>query len=233
MPVVQSGSRSIRVARAMGQNLNVRVNMAAWYRFRTGVTNISGACSSWADQSGNMRHLLQATAASRPAVNSDGSLTFDGVNDYLQATFTLVQPCTIYLGFQQLTWTSGDALFDGATGVAKVTQKTSSPQLALDAGSALSNDSTIALNTRGAIACVLNSTSSVYQAAGGAASVTTTGDASTGNPGGITLGALQAPGNYGNITVYEMIVYSVAHDAATRLQILRYMGRIAHVGGIT
>lgn len=214
-------------------NLNPRVNLAAWYRYRIGMTNVSGACSSWADQSGNTRPLLQATASARPTILSDGSLSFDGIAQYMQATFTLVQPCTIYLAFQQLSWTSGDGVLDGATGATKVTQHTGSPKLAMDGGSALADDATIALNVPGAIACVFNSTSSVYQAAGGAASVTTTGDASTNNPGGITLGALQAPGNFGNIRVYEMCVYSVAHDAPTRLQVLRYLGRIANVGGIT
>lgn len=217
----------------MRPNLSNRTSLAAWYRFRIGMTNVNGACSSWADQSGNTRPLLQSSASLRPSINSDGSLTFDGTAQYMQATFTLVQPCTIYLAFQQITWTSGDGIFDGATGVAKVTQHTGTPKLAMDAGSGLTDSSTIAVGSPGVIACVFNSTTSVYQAAGGAASVTTTGDASTGNPGGITLGALQAPGNYGNIRVWEMIVYSVAHAAADRLPIMRYLGRIAQVGGIT
>lgn len=217
---------------AMRHGLNVRVNMAAWYRYRIGITNISGACSSWADQSGNMRPLVQASSTLQPLVRSDGALVFDGVNDYLQAAFTLVQPFSVYLAFNQITWTSGDAIFDGVTAATKVTQAGSSPGLAANAGSALSTDTTIGVNTNGVIAFVANSTSSVYQAAGGAASVTTTGDAGANNAGGITLGALQAPSNYGNIAVYEMIVYSVAHDATTRLQIMRYLGRIAQVGGI-
>lgn len=232
MAIMTLGRTSKRQA-SMRPNLNVRVNLAAWYRYRIGVTNISGGCSSWADQSGNMNALLQGTAANRPTVRSDGALVFDGIAQYLQATFTLSQPLSIYLAFNQLSWTVGDAIFDGATAAVKLTQATASPGLAANAASALTTDTTIGVNQNGVIAFVANSTSSVYQAAGGAASVITSGDAGTNNAGGLTLGALQAPSNYGNIAVYEMIAYSVAHDAPTRLQIMRYLGRIAQVGGIT
>lgn len=229
MPSVIAPSRNVSVHR----NLTFRVNLAAWYRYRIGLTNISGACSSWADQSGNTRPLLQATAANRPTINSDASLTFNGTTHSMAAAFTLIQPCSIYLAFQQLTWTSGDVIFDGSSGTVKVSQATTSSGLTANAGSSLSNNTTIALTTNGVACFVANSTSSVYQAAGGAASVTVTGDANTNNPGGITLGADRTPANNANIRVYEMLVYSVAHDAATRLQILRYLGRIANVGGVT
>lgn len=217
----------------MGANLSIRVSQQAWYRYRIGLTNINGACSSWADQSGNMRPLVQATAAARPTILSDGSLSFDGSNDALAAAFTLSQPYTIYLAFQQLTWTSGDVVFDGSTGTVKVSQATGSPGLTANAGSSLTNSTTIALNQPGVIAFVGNSTSSVYQAAGGAASVTTTGDAGTNNAGGLTLGSDRSGANFANIRVYEMIAYSVAHDATQRLQVMRYLGRICQCGGIT
>lgn len=216
----------------MHANLPVRVNLAAWYRYHIGITNISGAASAWADQSGNMRPLLQATAADRPVVNSDGSLTFDGVSDFMQATFTLAQPLTVYIAFQQLTWTSGDVVFDGATATCKVGQLTASPGLGANAGSALTVDNTIGLSGNGVLCFVANGASSVYQAAGGAASVTTSGNANTNGMGGITLGSSRSPANFGNIAVYEMAAYSVAHDTPTRLAIMRYFGRIAQVGGI-
>lgn len=214
-------------------SLPVRVNLAAWWRYRTAVTAINGAASQWDDQSGNMRHLLQATAAARPTVLSDGSLSFDGSNDFMQATFTLVQPCTVYLAFQQLSWTVNDSIFDGVSGTCQVFQNSSSPILTANAGTSLGTDATIALNTPGVLCFVANGATSVYQAAGGAASVTTSGNAGAGNGGGITLGATNVPGNFANIRVYEMAVFSVAHDAPTRLATMRYMGRVASCGGIT
>ena len=229
MTLGRSGKKTV----SSRPNLPVRVNLAAWYRYRVGVTNISGAASAWADQSGNNRPLLQATASARPSVRSDGALVFDGSNDAMAAAFTLAQPLTIYLAFQQLTWTSGDILLDGSTGTVKVSQATGSPGLTANAGSSLTNNTSIPLTSPGVFAFVANGTSSVYQAAGGAASVTVTGDAGANTAGGITLGSDRSAGNFSNIAVFEMAVYSVAHDAPTRLSILRYLARKAHVGGVT
>lgn len=210
-----------------------RVSLAAWYRYRIGITNINGACSSWADQSGNMRPLLQSTAANRPTVNSDGSLTFDGSASYMQATFTLAQPFTIYLAFKPISWTLNDVILDGVTASTTLTQSATTPGITAAAGSNLTANTTIAVGSKGVCCFVGNGTSSRYQAAGGAASVTVTGDAGSNDPGGLTLGASQTPTGYANIQVYELIAYSVAHDATTRLQVMRYLGRVAQVGGIT
>ncbi len=58
-------------------------NLIAAYDARVGVTNVAGACSAWADQSGNGFHATQGTAYSRPTITtSDGyaSLMFNGTN---------------------------------------------------------------------------------------------------------------------------------------------------------
>lgn len=64
--------------------------LAAWDA-RLGVTNVSGACSAWADQSGNGFHGTQGTAANRPTISTSGgtpSLLFDGTNDNLLSLAT-------------------------------------------------------------------------------------------------------------------------------------------------
>lgn len=64
-------------------------NLLAAWDARAGVTNVSGACSAWADQSGNGFHATQGTAGARPLITtSDGyaSLRFDGTADWLNAT---------------------------------------------------------------------------------------------------------------------------------------------------
>lgn len=216
-----------------GDNIPITPNLAAWYRYRRGITNTSGGVSSWADASGRQRPLLQATSAIRPTMMSDGTLLFDGVGDYMQAAFTLIQPFTVFMLFQQVTWTSGDVIFDGATGTTKVTQTASTPELTLDGGSALSASNTIPVGKFGVMACVFNGATSRLRAAGGGPTVSVTGNAGSNNPGGITIGATRTPGNYSNIMVREIAIYSVAQDATTRLQILRYLGRLgASVGGI-
>ena len=61
-------------------------NLLAAYDARVGVTDVSGACSAWADQSGNGFHATQGTAGNRPMISTaDGfpSLLFDGTNDRL------------------------------------------------------------------------------------------------------------------------------------------------------
>lgn len=213
-------------------NIPTQVSLAAWYRYHNGIVNLNGACSRWSDSSNNNRHLVQATAAARPTVLSDGSLLFDGTDDAMAVAFTLAQPFTVYLAFRPVTWTSGDIVFDGSTGTTKVTQTASTPQLTMDGGTALTADASIAVGNRGVIGCVFNGASSVYQAGGGAALVSTTGNAGANTAGGITLGSSRTGTNFANIQVFEMAVFSVAHDANTRLRLLRYIARVAQVGGV-
>ncbi len=66
-------------------------NLIAAWDARAGVTNVSGACLAWADQSGNGVHLLQGTEGRRPTVSTTGgmaSLLFDGTDDFLGGTNT-------------------------------------------------------------------------------------------------------------------------------------------------
>ena len=61
-------------------------NLLAAYDARVGVTNVAGACSAWADQSGNGWHASQGMAGSRPTITTTGgfaSLQFDGTADFL------------------------------------------------------------------------------------------------------------------------------------------------------
>lgn len=226
---IATAARSIKGTNDM---VPIRVNLAAWYRFRRGLTNQSG-CSSWADMSGNSRPLLQATASLRPALLASGELVFDGASHTMAAAFTLAQPCTIYMLFRQITWTSGDIILDGNTGTAKLTQSSGTQGIVANAGSALSAGTAIGLNSYGISCVVWNSTTSVYQSAGGGPSVTITGDANTNTPGGITVGSDRSGTNPANIGVREVCVFTGAHDATTRLSIIRYLGRVAGtVGGI-
>lgn len=213
-------------------NIPIRYGLEAWYRFNRGITN-TGNCSAWADFSGNQRPLLQATAANQPAIRPNGSIAFDGVASFMQATFTLIQPCTIYLLMAQPGWTSGKIMLDGSTGTAKLTQSSGTQGIVANAGSALSAGTAIGIGTYGVVAVVFNGANSVYQSAGGGPSVTITGDAGTGNPGGITIGADRSAANFARVNFREIAVYSQAHDATTRLNMLRYMGRIySSVGGV-
>jgi len=59
------------------------------------ITTVSGAVSQWNDKSGNGRHATQSTSSNRPAytnagLNSCNVLTFDGTDDWLGITNSLL-----------------------------------------------------------------------------------------------------------------------------------------------
>ena len=93
-----------------------------WCRADRGLTIVNGTVASWADLSGHTgRALTQATVANQPRVvvgaAGQPAVLFDGVNDYLQAAFTLVQPSTVFIVYRHVTiGTAGkDGVFDGTT----------------------------------------------------------------------------------------------------------------------
>lgn len=96
-------------------------NLLAAWDARLGVTNVSGACSAWADQSGNGFHATQGTAGSRPAVSSTGgypSLLFDGSNDHLVAPVVASSGVkTVYAVTNPTVDSSPRILLRGTTGL--------------------------------------------------------------------------------------------------------------------
>lgn len=196
---------------------------AAWFRFNTGITVTGAGVSQWDDQSGNARHLLQATDTNRPALEADGSITFDGADNYLKCdAFTLDQPETRYLLFKQVSWTDTDVVCAGNGTTNTILQASASPQVRLvNVGNV-----SLTLDTYGVIAAVLNSTSSLIQLNNG---TPVTGNVGANNSGGFTLGANGTPAVFANIQVKEVILYAAAHDAATRARVIRYL---AQVGGL-
>lgn len=203
---------------------------AAWYRYNTGITVTGAGVSTWADQSGNGRNLLQGTDANRPALQGDGSILFDGAAFFLKANaFTLNQPTTIYLLLKQVTWTDLDTFCDGdANNSGKFQQAGITPQVRVLAPTiGIAVDSNLIVGAYGVASIVFNSTSSVLQINNNAAN---TGDAGTNNMGGFTLGANGLAGAFSNIQVKEVILFATAHDATTRGMVIRYLAR---VGGLS
>lgn len=200
-------------------------NLAAWYPYRTGVTASAGLVSQWSDQSGNGNHLVQATEANRPTIESDWSITFNGTSSQMEATFTHNQPVTWYLLFNQVTWSINDRIFDGSAGAVQAIQSSASPRIAVNAGSTVSNDG-FPVGSYCVLSAVFNGASSALQVNTSAAA---TGDAGAINPGGFSLGATRAVGSFANIQVKEVVLYSAAHDAATREKVVNYLRA---VGGL-
>lgn len=202
---------------------------AAWFRFGAGITSAGGLVSQWDDQSGNGRHLKQATGTNQPALQADGSILFDGVDNYLKCdAFTLNQPETLYILAKQPTWTTANYVCDGNTGDAMVIEKTTTtPTIRLKAPNGVATNTGWTVDVYAVLAAVYNGASSSLQVNNGTPS---TGDAGANNASGFTLGASATPSAYSNIQVKEVILYAAAQDATTRARVIRYLSQVGQLG---
>lgn len=204
---------------------------AAWYRKGSGVTITGAGVSQWSDASGNGRHLVQSVDARRPALQSDGTILFDGVDNYLDATFTLAQPVTVYALMNQVSWTGGEYIFDGITiNTMAALQSASggggaSPAITQYAGGWGAEDATnMTVGAYRALCMVFSGASSLIQVGSNAPA---TGNAGTSSPGGFTIGwdGDQA-GGASNIRVKEIMIFAQAHNAAQRAAIIAYLNTL-------
>lgn len=197
-------------------------NLAAWYDANLGITIATGV-SQWNDQSGNARHLLQATGGNQPSYTTDAkgrnTLLFNGTTHYMKATaFTLNQPETVYLVGTQVTVTANDTVFDGnALNTMRLYETGAAAQVQMYAGTGGPASTAWTAATPKVVACVFNGASSSIRVNTGAAG---SGNAGASNAGGFTLGAAGNLGTQSNIQIYEVAIYSVAHDAATQQRII-------------
>jgi len=182
------------------------------------------------DRSGNNRTLVQAIGVQQPVLtagmlNGLPGLAFDGVDDFLSATFTQNQPFSVYLTFRQKTWTANDRVFDGKIVDATLYQKTATPQLNMFFGSASPQITTVAVNTFVIVKCIFNGASSSFTLNNGTPINFTLG---AGNPGGFTLANRWSGANYGNIDVVDLVhtpILSAADDA----NLWAYLGKRAGI----
>lgn len=197
-------------------------NLEAWFQFNNGITVTGSGVSQWDDQSGNGRHLKQGTDTNRPALQGDGTILFDGVDNFLKCdAFTLNQPETIYILGRQVTWTNGDCICEGNSNTTgRIVQNSATPQLNISAGNSVASNTDWTVNTYMAVVAVFNGASSSLRVNNNAE---VTGNAGAGNMGGFSLGANANPGGFSNIQVKEVIIYSAAHDAATRDAVIAYL----------
>lgn len=202
----------------------------AWWRYGVGITQAGGKASAWADQTANGNNLAQATAGAQPAVQANNTLLFDGVDDFMQATFTLSQPCTVYVAFIPVVITDVARIFDGVTANARLFEVSAGSLISMAAGASLAGTATIAQSAKGVACGVFNGASSVLHLAAAGVNDITTGNAGANNMGGITLGGSRAGVEFSNIAVYEMLAFAGAHDATTRLNVLRYLASVAGTG---
>ena len=199
--------------------------MKAWYRKGTGITVTGAGVSKWADQSGNGNDLLQVTDTNRPSQEADGSILFDGVDNYLKAVaFTLEQPETIYILFKQVSLIFSQRILDGnALNLGGLFFVGTSATLDAYAGSAIGNNTDYTQGNYSVVTTIFNGASSLLQVDN---NTPVTGNASTNDMGGFTLGAAGDASNFGNVQVEEVAIYNTAHDAATRAKVIAYLSNL-------
>lgn len=217
-------------------DLRSEQNLVAWYD-ASNAANLtldgSNRVSQWNDIGpAASRHLINGTLASQPIYTaatggSPAYVTFDGVDDFLLASFTLAQPSWIVLAVKQVSWTYPDAIMDGVTAnTGKIAQDppASSPSFAIFAGGTFGIFSTaLAIGNFGVISTLFNGTNSSLAVNRGAVSAPGA-DVGTGTMGGITLGA-QGPGNtaWSNIQVCGLAVFNAAPTSRSQTRVINYM----------
>lgn len=199
--------------------------LTAWFKYNSGITVTGAGVSQWDDASGNGNNLLQATDTNRPSKEADGSILFDGVDNYLKANaFTLEQPETIYILFKQVSLIFSSRVFDGnALNLGGLFFVGTSDTLNAYAGASIGNNTDFALGVYSAVTTIFNGASSLLQVDN---NTPVTGNASTSDMGGFTLGAAGDLGNHGNIQVKEVAIYNTSHDADTRAKVIAYFNSL-------
>lgn len=183
------------------------------------------------DKSGNANHAIMGTAALRPILRQDTGgkyyLEFDGVDDYLRATFTIAQPWDRVSALRQTTWTSGDFLFGGVTANAGVLFETgATPQINIFDGTVGPASTGLAVGANGVITerhDGLNSRLAVNNAA------YVVGNTGITLPGGLTIAATTTGGSAANIRFYGTTMIGRALTDAEIANLRSYMAGKAGV----
>ena len=185
-----------------------------------GATFTGGAGETWT--------LNNSGTAPAQIVGSPSFLFTGGLGGhYLKATFAWDQPAVWILVVNQLTWTSGDFIFDG--NVAAETflyQASSTPKIKTYHGAYIAENPDLFVNTWGIVSVVGNGANGRLQVNTGTA---ITGNAGASNPGGITLGARTDGVTPGNIQAKELIGLTAVPSAEKLLAIQQ---RLAKLHGI-
>lgn len=199
--------------------------LAAWYKADALTLANNDPVASWTDSSGNARHAAQATGTKQPlyktgSLNGKPVVSFDGVDDFVQAVFTLNQPTTTFMAHKIRSLGTGTTkdVYDGGVGDSGVMQKNTTPAYQLYAGGFVV-DGSCDTNPH-ILAAVLNGASSNVRKDGGAG---TSGNANVLNPGGVTLGSRASGVLPCDVDVAEFIVYTGALSIANLDRVGRYL----------
>lgn len=190
--------------------------LEAWYRE-------TYAAGTWTDLSGNGRDLTQATGTARPTqVTRAGQLALQfssASSQFVKGAFgaTLSQPYTIYAVHEMPTLAT-TSIYSGSVSASGMLQILTTGYRSY-AGAFLTG-SVVPLTTIQGSCVVFNATTNNY--VDNFVTAQKSGSAGAGGLDGISAGSQTGASNFFTGYIWEIIVYSGAHDAATRKQIGDY-----------
>lgn len=204
-------------------------SLVAWYDFSDATTLFTDAGTTPVssdgdliyqanDKSGNNNHVVQATDTKRPAYkigiqNSKSVSRYDG-GDWLQDTFTLIQPETVFVVFNSASQGANEWIIDGKNTQGMEIRANAVPTaIHIYAGGV--GTAGVSANITGAwmtAGCIFNTPTATIYVNGGAANTDT--DLGTANGGGITIGAAANGSTPLTSDIAEVIVCNAALSVA-------------------
>jgi hypothetical protein len=188
----------------------------------------TGTGASWTDQSGSNNHLLQATGSKQPIIqssvgNGHKAFRFDGIDDTMQAAFTLVQPETIFLVVRSVVIgaPSSDTLIDGVTNLSMFVGSDTTPQLQAYDGTSLVYAANAANKTFECLCITFNGASSNIRRK--RASVASGNAGTSLNASGVSIGCAGGGGRPSNTDYAAVIVYNSALSASNIALVESYL----------
>ena len=211
-------------------------DLVAWYDAKVASSLIQADApnriSQWSDLSGLGHHLNQATTTAQPSLedgsSNQPSVLFDGLAHYMRTgSFTLLKPTTIVLVAKTVAWSLNTAWFDGLNlNSGQLYEATSTPTLALYAGSTAAANSDATVGSYHVVTAVFNGASSSLIVNNG---IPTTGNSGAGGDmGGLNLGSYNSPTGVSNTQFKAIAMFSSAKSQKQIDEIVKWMqGRYA------
>ena len=198
----------------------------------TAVAATDDPVAYWGDLSGNGRNLTQTTNNNRPfykpgTINGKPTLSFDGSNDTLGASFTLAQPCQHFAVFKfNAAYVSGNPRAWDGFGVSGGFQRSSATGMTMNYGG--SDDSAAVtdaeMQTFGIWETEANGANSFIRR-DGVRRDSANSNIGSSSPSGIRLAVFNngfsAPGN---VSFAEVLIYSRVLSAAEASRVRKYLG---------
>ena len=201
------------------------------YRADAGVLKTGGsaavhgeAVATWQDQSGNSRHLVQATGANQPLLDTTTTpgypfADFDVTNDSLAFSATITRPYSVFIVGAFKSVNANKRIFSaGVSGSRMYVENTFGD--AVKNVDATTGNSAITLNTRQLITARTTSAVNAVRVDSGSEFTVATGTTASGTELVISQ---SATGGGADVRANAMLVYTADLDSAAQIRVRKYL----------